>query len=59
MAPIIRDGWTIKYIEFENNGSIYMILSSRMKEFETDWNKEIIKQEKYFFERLNLVRFSR
>ena len=36
-----------------------MILSSRMKEFETDWNKEIIKQEKYFFERLNLVRFSR
>ena len=43
----------------ENNGSIYMILSSRMKEFETDWNKETIKQEKYFFERLNLVRFSR
>ena len=46
-------------IYLENNGSIYMILSSRMKEFETGWNKEIIKQEKYFFERLNLVRFSR
>ena len=42
----------------ESNGSIYMILSSRMDEFETEWNKEIIKQEKYFFERLNLVRFN-
>ena len=42
----------------EPNGSIYMILSSRMDEFETEWNKEIIKQEKYFFERLNLVRFN-
>ena len=43
----------------EATGFVYMILSSRMKEFETSWNKEIIKQEKYFFERLNLVRFSR
>ena len=43
----------------EDTGSIYMILSSRMKKFGTSWNKEIIKQEKYFFERLNLVRFSR
>ena len=43
----------------EATGFVYMILSSRMKEFETSWNKEIIKQEKYFFERLNLVCFSR
>jgi len=41
----------------ESGGSIYMIISSRMGDFETEWNKEIIKQEKYFFERLNLVRF--
>ena len=42
----------------EHKGSIYMILSSRMDEFKTEWNKKIIKQEKYFFERLNLVRFN-
>jgi len=41
----------------ESGGSIYMIISSRMSKFETEWNKETIKQEKYFFERLNLVRF--
>ncbi len=41
----------------ESGGSIYMIISSRMNKFETEWNKETIKQEKYFFERLNLVRF--
>ena len=41
----------------ESSGSIYMIISSRMEEFATNWNQEIIKQEKYFFERLNLVRF--
>ena len=56
--------FTIKLLnEAENHleatGFVYMILSSRMKEFETSWNREIIKQEKYFFERLNLVRFSR
>ncbi|MDE0741547.1 MAG: methyltransferase [Candidatus Poseidoniia archaeon] len=39
------------------NGSIYMILSSRMKEFEVDWQRKIVKQEKYFFERLNLFHF--
>ena len=43
----------------DDTGSVYMILSSRMKEFETVWNKVTIKQEKYFFERLSLVRFSR
>jgi release factor glutamine methyltransferase len=41
----------------ESGGSIYMIISSRMGDFETEWNKETIKQEKYFFERLDLVRF--
>ena len=41
----------------KSSGSIYMIISSRMEEFDTDWNQETIKQEKYFFERLNLVRF--
>ena len=41
----------------KSSGSIYMIISSRMEEFDTDWNQEMIKQEKYFFERLNLVRF--
>jgi len=39
------------------NGSVYMILSSRMKEFEVDWKRKVIKQEKYFFERLNLLHF--
>ena len=41
----------------ESGGSIYMIISSRMGDFETEWNKETIKQEKYFFEKLDLVRF--
>lgn len=40
-----------------SNGSIYLILSSRMKEFKVDWKRNIIKQEKFFFERLNLVHF--
>ena len=42
----------------ESNGSIYMILSSRMDDFETEWQKKIVKQENYFFEKLNLVRFN-
>ena len=41
----------------QENGSIYIIHSSRMNQFETEWDQEIIKQEKYFFERLSLVRF--
>ena len=41
----------------QKNGSIYIIQSSRMSEFKTEWSKEIIRQEKYFFERLSLVRF--
>ena len=54
--------FTIKFLTQAKNyvnpsGSIYMILSSRMKDFKVDWERNIVKQEKYFFERLNLVHF--
>ena len=42
----------------EENGSIYLITSSRMKNLETGWKRQIIHQEKFFFERLALERFS-
>ena len=42
----------------EKNGSIYLIISSRMKNLETGWKRQIIHQEKFFFERLALERFS-
>ncbi len=41
----------------EKNGSIYLITSSRMKNLETGWKRQIIHQEKFFFERLALERF--
>jgi release factor glutamine methyltransferase len=41
----------------EEGGSIYLIISSRMKVFDTKWKRQIIHQEKYFFERLILERF--
>ena len=41
----------------EKSGSIYLIISSRMKDFKTNWNRETIHQEKFFFERLTLERF--
>jgi len=41
----------------EENGSIYLITSSRMKNLETGWKRKIIHQEKFFFERLALERF--
>ena len=41
----------------ENTGSIYMIQSSKMGDFETNWKKEIIKEMSFFFEKLYLVRF--
>ena len=41
----------------EKNGSIYLITSSRMKNLETGWKRQIIHQEKFFFERLSLERF--
>ena len=42
----------------EKNGSIYLITSSRMKNLEAGWKRQIIHQEKFFFERLALERFS-
>jgi len=41
----------------ENTGSIYLIISSRMKDLKTKWNRKTIHQEKFFFERLTLERF--
>ena len=41
----------------EENGSIYLITSSRMKNLETGWKRRIIHQENFFFERLALERF--
>ena len=41
----------------EHTGSIYMIQSSKMGDFETDWKREIIKETSFFFEKLYLVRF--
>lgn len=42
----------------EKNGSIYLITSSRMKDLGTNWKRVPIHQEKFFFERLTLERFS-
>ena len=41
----------------EKTGSIYLITSSRMKDLGTNWKRQIIHQEKFFFERLTLERF--
>ena len=41
------------------NGSVYLLLSSKMKKLDLDWNKEILYEEKHFFEELRLVRFWR
>ena len=41
----------------EKTGSIYLITSSRMKNLETKWKRQIIHQEKFFFERLTLEHF--
>ena len=43
------------YLEFQ--GSVYTIVSSKMKNFQVHWNQEVIHEEKFFFERLCLVRF--
>ena len=44
--------------KFLNNpGSIFMIQSSKMSKFDTLWKKKIIKEERFFFERLYLVHF--
>ena len=41
----------------EKTGSIYLITSSRMKDLGTNWKRQIIHQEKFFFERLTLEHF--
>ena len=41
----------------EQDGSLYLILSSKMKELKVKWDQKIIHEEKHFFERLSLVRF--
>ena len=41
----------------EKNGLLYLITSSRMKNLETKWKRQIIHQEKFFFERLTLEHF--
>ena len=38
-------------------GSIFMIQSSKMSKFEVMWNKRVIKEKRFFFERLSLVQF--
>ena len=41
----------------EKTGSIYLITSSRMKDLGTNWKRQIIHQENFFFERLTLEHF--
>ena len=41
----------------DKNGSIYLIISSKMKDLKVDWKRTVIHEEKYFFERLTLERF--
>ena len=41
----------------EKTGSIYLITSSRMKDLGPNWKRQIIHQEKFFFERLTLEHF--
>ena len=41
----------------ETGGSMYLIISSRMNNLKGKWRRQTIHQEKFFFERLTLVRF--
>jgi len=41
----------------EGQGSIFLITTSRMGQIKTTLKSEIIHQEQYFFEKLNLMRF--
>ena len=38
-------------------GSLFMIQSSKMGKFTTAWKKKIIREERFFFEKLSLVHF--
>ena len=41
----------------KTGGNIYLIISSKMKNLNVNWKREIIREEKFFFERLTLERF--
>ena len=41
----------------DKDGSIYLIISSKMKDLNVDWKRTVIREEKYFFEKLTLERF--
>ena len=41
----------------DKDGSIYLIISSKMKDLNVDWKRTVIHEEKYFFEKLTLERF--
>ena len=41
----------------KTGGNIYLIISSKMKNLNVNWKREIIHEEKFFFERLTLERF--
>ena len=41
----------------KTGGNIYLIISSMMKNLNVNWKREIIHEEKFFFERLTLERF--
>jgi len=43
----------------ESQGSVYTIVSSKMKGLQVSWNQEVLHEENFFFERLRLVRFWR
>ena len=56
--------FTIRLLEEARNylkpqGSVYTIVSSKMKNFQVSWKQEVMYEEKFFFERLRLVRFWR
>ncbi len=38
-------------------GNIYLIISSKMENFNVSWKREVLHREKFFFERLTLERF--
>ena len=41
----------------KTGGNIYLIISSKMKNLNVNWKRQIIREEKFFFERLTLERF--
>lgn len=41
----------------KSGGNVYLIISSKMKNFNVDWKREVIREERFFFERLTLEKF--